>query len=74
MRGNWQGIERQGIVFAAESLLSDDELVQRLAGDDPERIAAAKTLLGVAEGFPEGEPIDTEYDEIATHAATHEGE
>ncbi len=74
MRGNWQGIERQGIVFAAESLLSDDELVQRLAGDDPERIAAAKTLLGVAEGFPEGEPIDTEFEEIATHAATHEGE
>ncbi len=44
MRGNWQRIERQGIVFAAESLLSDDELIQRLAGDDPERIAAAKTL------------------------------
>ncbi len=41
MRGNWQGIERQGIVFAAESLLSDKELIQRLAGDDPERIAAA---------------------------------
>jgi hypothetical protein len=55
-------------------LLSDDELVQRLAGDDPERIAAAKKLLGVAEGFPEGEPIDTEYDEIATHDATHDGE
>ncbi len=73
MRGNWQGIERQSIVFAAESVLSDDELIQRLAGDDPERIAAAKTLLGVAEGFPEGEPIDTEFEEITTHAATHEG-
>ncbi len=73
MRGNWQGIERQGIVFSAESLLSDDELIQRLAGDDPERIAAAKVLLGVPEGFPEpGEFIEGEYDEIATHAATHE--
>jgi hypothetical protein len=74
MRGNWQGIERQGIVFAAESLLSDEELIHRLAGDDPERIAAAKMLLGAAEGFPEGEPIDTEYDEIATHDATRDGE
>ena len=60
-------------MFAAESLLSDEELIHRLAGDDPERIAAAKMLLGAAEGFPEGEPIDTEYDEIATHAATHDG-
>ncbi len=74
MRGNWQGIERQGIVFAAESLLSDRELIDRLAGDDPERIAAAKTLLGAAEGFPEGEPIDTEFEEITTHDATHDGE
>ncbi len=73
MRGNWQGIERQGIVFAAESLLSDEELIDRLAGEDPARIAAAKTLLGVAAGFPEGEPIDTEFEEITTHSATHEG-
>jgi hypothetical protein len=70
MRGNWQGIERQGIVFAAESLLSDDELIQRLAGDDPERIAAAKTLLGAAEGFP---TIDGDCHEITTHDATHDG-
>ncbi len=73
LRGNFMGLERQTIVFAAESLLSDDELIERLAGDDPERIAAAKTLLGVAEGFPEGEPIDTEFEEITTHSATHEG-
>ena len=73
LRGNFMGLERQSIVFAAESLLSDDELIQRLAGDDPERIAAAKMLLGVAAGFPEGEPIDTEFEEITTHSATHEG-
>ena len=73
MRGNWLNLERQSIVFAAESLLSDRELIDRLAGEDPERIAAAKTLLGAAEGFPEGEPIDTEFEEITTHAATHEG-
>jgi hypothetical protein len=70
MRGNWQGIERQGIVFAAESLLSDDELIERLAGDDPERIAAAKTLLGVGEGFP---AVDADGHEITTHDATHDG-
>jgi hypothetical protein len=70
MRGNWLGIERQQLVFAAESLLSDDELIQRLAGDDPERIAAAKTLLGVGPGFPE---LDSEGNEIATQDATHDG-
>ena len=60
LRGNWQGIERQGIVFGVESLLSDDELVERLSGGDPKRLAAARVLLGVAEGFPEGEPPETE--------------
>ena len=66
LRGNWQGLERQSIVFAAESLLSDDELVQRLAGDDPARIVAARTLLGVGEGFPEADD--------ATQIATLEAE
>ena len=71
MRGNWQGIERQNFVFGAESLLSDDELIDRLAGGDPKRIAAAKTLLGVSAGFP---AIDEEGNEITTHDATHDGE
>jgi hypothetical protein len=81
MRGNWLGIERQGIVFAAESLLSDDELIQRLAGDDPERIAAARTLLGAPSGFPESEDEIAEFlehdsggNEIATPDATRGGE
>ena len=74
LRGNWAGIERNNVVFATESLLSDRELIDRLAGEDPARIEAARVLLGVAEGFPEpGEFIEGEYDEIATHAATHEG-
>ena len=77
MRGNWQGIERQNFVFGAESLLSDRELIDRLAGEDPERIAAAMTLLGAAEGFPEGDPdelIVGEYEGITTHDATQGGE
>ena len=76
LRGNWQGIERQSFVFAAESLLSDRELIDRLAGEDPARIAAAKTLLGAGEGFPEGppdEPIEGGFLEFTTHDATHDG-
>jgi hypothetical protein len=53
MRGNWLGIERQNFVFAAESLLSDDELIQRLSGGDSARIAAARLLPGAPEGFPD---------------------
>ena len=69
MRGNWLGIERQSFVFSAESLLSDEELIERLAGDDPERIAAARTLLGVSEGFPEAG--DAEFDEIISPNGAH---
>jgi len=50
-------------------LLSDEELIDRLAGDDPERIAAARTLLGVSEGFPEAG--DAEFDEIARPNGAH---
>ena len=71
MRGNWLGVERQQLVFSAESLLSDRELIDRLAGGDPERIAAAKTLLGAGEGFP---ALDSEGNEITTHDATQGGE
>ncbi len=47
------GMLRDRIVLSAESQLSDEQLTERLAGGDPERLAAARLLLGVAEGFPE---------------------
>ncbi len=55
MRSNWLGAERQSVGFSAESLLSDQELIERLAGDDPEGVATARTLLGVGEGVPESD-------------------
>lgn len=60
MRGNWLGVERNQVVFAAESLLSDKELIDRLAGDDPARISAAHTLLGVTDRFPDAQDVDFE--------------
>lgn len=53
LRGNWLGMERQTLVLRPESSLSDQELIQRIAGEDPERIEAAKKLLGAPEGFPD---------------------
>ncbi len=47
------GMLRDRIVLSAESQLSDEQLIERLAGGDPERLAAARLLLGVAEGFPD---------------------
>ena len=70
MRGNWLGIERQHLVFTAESLMSDEELIQRLAGDDPERVAAARSLLGAPEGFPQ--LGDTGFDEIVETKCAHD--
>lgn len=66
MRGSWAGIERTSVVFAAESLLSDRELIERLAGDDPARIAAVQTLLGADDGFPEAQ--DVEFEEVIDDA------
>jgi hypothetical protein len=40
-------------VLTVESSLSDQELLERLSGGDPERLAAAKVLLGAGEGFPD---------------------
>ena len=47
------GALQQRLVVTHESLLSDDELLHRLAGGDPERLAAARVLLGAPAGFPE---------------------
>ena len=65
------GALREHLVLSHEASLSDNDLLERLAGGDPERLAAAKVLLGVAEGFP---AIDAEGHEITTHDATHDGE
>ena len=50
------GALRDRLVLTVESSLSDKELIERLSGGDPERLAAARVLLGAAEGFPEGTP------------------
>jgi hypothetical protein len=47
------GALRDRLVLTVESSLSDKELIERLAGGDPERLAAARVLLGAAEGFPD---------------------
>ena len=67
------GLTDRRIVLSYESSLSDSELIERLAGDDPDRIAAAWTLLGAPDHFTEP-PEDAEFEEIATPDATHDGE
>lgn len=55
LRGNWAGIEKQTITLRPENLLSDQDLVERLAGEDERRIAAAKVLLGTPDSFEDAE-------------------
>jgi hypothetical protein len=62
MRGNWLGVEKTTILIDPIQSLSDEELIHRLAGGDPVRIAAARTLLGPSEGFPEA--VEAEYQEV----------
>jgi hypothetical protein len=50
------GMLRDRLVLSAENLLTDEQLIERLSGGDPEKLAAARLLLGAAEGFPEGPP------------------
>ena len=47
------GALQQRLVLTVESSLSDEELIQRLSGGDPERERAARVLLGAGEGFPD---------------------
>ena len=58
------GILRDRVVLTAESQLTDAQLVERLAGEDPVRLAAARQLLGAPRGFPE--PQDAEFEELVT--------
>jgi hypothetical protein len=60
MRGNWLGVEKTTIQLDPVQMLSDEELIHRLAGDDPERIEAARKLLGAPEGFPDAVEADFE--------------
>ena len=73
LRGNWAGIEKSTVTLRPENLLSDQELVERLAGEDPTRQAAAKTLLGVADSFQEAlsevEAEEAEYTEVEQDGA-----
>jgi hypothetical protein len=50
------GALQQRLVLTVESSLSDKELIEQLSGGDPERLAAARVLLGAGDGFPEGPP------------------
>jgi hypothetical protein len=48
-------------VLSAESQLSDEQLLERLSGGDPERLAAARVLLGAGDGFPENYEGETKH-------------
>jgi ATPase subunit of ABC transporter with duplicated ATPase domains len=51
-------LERR-LVLTVESSLSDKELIERLSGGDPERLAAARVLLGAPDHFTE--PVETRH-------------
>ncbi len=47
------GILRDRVAFTLEEQTSDADLLERLAGDDPAKLAALQTILGAPEGFDE---------------------
>ncbi len=47
------GILRDRVAFTLEEQTSDADLLERLAGDDPVKLAALQTILGAPEGFEE---------------------
>jgi hypothetical protein len=63
MRGNWLGVEKTTIHLDPVQMLSDEELIRRLAGDDPGRIAAARLLLGSPDHFPDS--IEADFEEAS---------
>jgi hypothetical protein len=55
------GLLRDRIVLSAESQLSDEQLLEKLSGGDPEKLAAARLLLGAPDGFPENYEGETKH-------------
>ncbi len=45
------GMLRDNVSMTMESSLSDEDLIQRMAGDDPAKLAALQTILGAPAGF-----------------------
>jgi hypothetical protein len=60
------GLTDRRIVLSYESSLSDQELLERLSGGDPKKLAAARVLLGAPDHFPE--PQDIEFEEVSDEA------
>ena len=55
------GMLRDTVVLTSESQLTDEQLIEKLAGDDPAKLAAARMLLGAGEGFPENYEGETRH-------------
>ena len=47
------GILRDRVAFTLEEQTSDADLIERLAGDDPAKLAALRVILGAPDGFEE---------------------
>ncbi len=47
------GMLRDNVSMTMESSLSDEDLIQRMVGDNPAKIAAVRVILGAPEGFDE---------------------
>ena len=45
------GILRDRVAFTLEERTSDEALLERLAGDDPAKLAALRVILGAPDGF-----------------------
>ena len=55
------GALQDRLVLTVESQLSDEQLLEKLSGGDPEKLAAARLLLGAPSGFPENYDGETRH-------------